>query len=316
MITQNGMTMIDKETGEVWTVPAQTEVVTAYDKQIRKEAKELKERCAERRKTLFKNMDNKGGEFFWSLYNVNETYHPNLSDDMLVKVIYLLSYMRYDNRLMMRDRADDPFRPMTKSDVRDIIRIHKKKFPYFWKRLMESGIILETAEGELIVSSDFSRGKLEKKNMEDMVAIKLFSRAIRHMYEKTEVRTHKYLAYLYRLIPYINLKYNVVCYNPLETNIAKIQKISTRDLCAIFGLEESKRTAERLVDALFQLRFIDKNKDEVSVITLMKRIVNNKVDWYITINPQFLSGYIGLDDYNELVNEFYIDGRSDAIETS
>ena len=292
---------IDKKTGEMTPIPVGSKIQTKEEQEHIKKMMQLK-----REKVDFEKFKNeKCGGFFWSLYNVGKDYHPELSDDMLAKVIYLLTYLDYNqNILVVRDNANLPYRPMTKNDVRNVIRLHRCNFAKFWERLMDSGIISEGADGKLIVSEVFRRGKLTKKAKGGMAAIKIFSQAVRYMYEHIDVRSHKYLAYIYRLIPYINLRYNVFCTNPLEKDKFKIEPLTAIELCKIIGIEGRRDNENRLIDTLFKLMFYDRNGDKLSVITVIKRFENDEVCQYITINPQFYAGYISQEDMLDILEEF------------
>lgn len=296
---KNELTAIDNVTGEVIQLPANCTVQTS-------EQRERVRRIVDER-FWFKNYTaDKTGSFFWSIYDIGMGYYPDVSDEMLAKIIYLLTYLDYENNtLVIRDSVTEPLRPMVKEDVQRLIRLHKRQFITFWDDLMATGIIAEKDNGKLVVcDSHFKRGKLLKRDKKDMAAIKIYSHCVRYLYENVEVRSHKYLAYLYRLIPYINLKYNVLCLNPLETDKTKIQWLTAKEMCGLLGLQEQNE--KRLIDTLFKLIFVDKNGDRLSVITMIQNIKNDEVCRFITINPQFYAGYITQEDILAIMSEFEI----------
>lgn len=306
--------------GESTDIPAGSKIITPEEQVAQKAAIEKRKKYEEARLNTTRVKNNVCGEFFWSLYEVGQDYYPEVSDDMLAKIIYLLTYLDYKSgRLVMRSSAYDAKRPMTKDDVKKVVRLHRCNFPRFWEELLQSGIIFEDENGFLTVSDLFrrGRGKLDKRTTKGMAAMKIFSHAIRYVYENTDVRSHRYLAYLYRLIPYINLKYNVLCLNPLETNKYLIQPLTTKELCELIGIEPRKDNETRLIDTLFKLSFYDKSNDKLSVITLIKRFKNDEVCQYITINPQFYAGYISIDDMADIMDEFVVRSKEDVqLETS
>lgn len=302
----------DNLTGEIRELPNKTRYSTEEEREFIKNKIAQRQAFEEMRKAIAKNKNDKCGWFFWSLYDVAQDYHPEVSDDMLVKIIYLLTYMDYKhNMLVSRQGAYDAYRPMKREDVRRVIRLHDSKFPNFWSKLIQSGIISENDCGELIVCDEFRRGKVDGRTTHGMSMIKIFSHAVRYLYENTDVRSHKYLAYLYRLIPYINLKYNVLCFNPLETNKHRIKLVSAGELCEIVGMENCKKNEDRLINSMLKLSFYDKSKEKWSVITVIKRMENDELRQYITINPLFYAGYISLEDTADIMNEFFIEERSE-----
>lgn len=300
--------------GEATSIPAGTKIITPEEQAARNAAIQKRKEVEEARLNATAIKNDKCGNFFWSLYEVGQDYYPNVSDDMLAKIIYLLTYLDYKNGILVtRDNAFDAYRPMTKDDVKKVIRLHRCKFPRFWEELLQSGIIFENEKGQLAVSDLFrrGRGKLDKRTTKGMAAMKIFSHAIRYVYENTDVRSHRYLAYLYRLIPYINLKYNVLCLNPLETNKFLIQPLTTKELCELIGIESRRDNETRLINTLFKLSFYDKAKDKLSVITLIKRMKNDEVCQYITINPQFYAGYISVNDMADIMGEFVVHDKEE-----
>src|SRR5699024_692872 len=90
--------------------------------------------------------------------------------------------------------------------------------------LKECGYIYETEEGYIMISKDLIvKGAIEdfeklKKNDKDLTYTRLFSENIQDMYEGTDPKARKQLANLFKVLPYINFKYNVFCENPTETN--------------------------------------------------------------------------------------------------
>lgn len=299
MRTLNNGIYVDGETGEV--IPVQANSVIRSEEERKKVRQVL-----ESKQELVRFKGDTCGDFFWSLYKVGEEYYPEVSDSMLVKVIYLLSYLDYEkNILVTRENASEPYRPMTRKDVEKVIRLHRCKFPRFWKELMETGIIQEQEDGSLLVCEKFCRGHLSKKDREGMAAMKLFTHCVRYLYENIEVRGHKYLSYLYRLMPFINLKYNVFCSNPLENDRMKLCWLTTKEMCEILGYSEGNE--KRLIQTLFKLSFEDRNGDLRSVITMISNTKNGEMRHFITINPQFYAGYISQEDMQAINFKFSLD---------
>lgn len=296
----------DETTGEKVFVPAGSKITTKEERERIKKIVEAKEERKVKNTELAEVKDKMCGDFFWSLYDAGTDYYPDISDSLLAKIIYLLTYLDYNkNILVIREGVTKPNRPMTKDDVRNLIRLHRCKFNSFWNELLATGIITENSDGSLAVSPKFCKGTLAKQEKQNSPAMKIFTHTVRYMYENVDVRSHRYLAYLYRLIPYISLRYNIFCANPLETDHTAIQKLTAKDMCQILGMDESHQ--KRLIDTLFKLSFIDKNGDKRSIITVVTNFKNDEKRNFILINPQFYSGYVEKDDFMNLLDEFIVD---------
>lgn len=303
--TVNDGYYVDGATGEVVPVAANT---TIMGEEEREGYKRRAEQTKEHKEYVVAQKD-VCGDFYWTLFDSKEEYYPNVSDSMLAKIVYLITYMDYDsNLLVVQDSPTSPKRPMLKKDVAKVIRLHRCKFSRFWEELLATGIIAEESDGKLRVCSLFCKGSLTKKNM---AAMKVFTHAVRYMYENIDVRSHQYISYLFRLIPYINLKYNVFCKNPLETDKSEVVRMTAKDMCHIFGIDDAN--VKRFIKTLFKLSFVDRNGDKRSVITLVTNYKNDGERNFVLINPQFYAGYMSKADMLSVMDEFAIKDNNDRL---
>jgi len=303
--TVNDGYYVDGATGEVVPVAANTTIMGKEEREVYKrkveQVKEHKEYVVAQKDVC--------GDFYWTLFDSKEEYYPDVSDSMLAKIVYLITFMDYDsNLLVMQDSPTSPKRPMLKKDVAKVIRLYRTKFPKFWTELMATGIITEEPDGKLRVCSLFCKGSLTKNNM---AAMKVFTHAVRYMYENVDVRSHQYISYLFRLIPYINLRYNVFCKNPLETEKSEVVRMTAKDMCHIFGIDDTQ--VKRFIKTLFKLSFVDKNGDKRSVITLVTNYKNDGERNFVLINPQFYAGYMSKADMLSVLDEFTIKENNDRL---
>lgn len=303
MSTKKKLALYDEETGErMGEIPAGSTVETPEQKKLKREITENKVN-----QKFF--VRSECGKFFWSLYYPEEDYFIDVSDAVLSRIIYLMTYLPYDrNYLVIREDVTMPYRPMRKDDVQKALGLTKQWFNDFWDNLMKTGVITEQENGKLVVCDRFRRGKLGARAKKDMSAMKIFDNCVRYLYENTTTKSHRYLAYLYRLIPYINASYNVFCSNPEETDRSKIKWLTAREMCTILGLDESNET--RVVNTLFKLSFIDRNGDSRSVIKMLQDVKNGETRRFIAINPQFYQGYcITPTEATTLMQEFLLEDR-------
>lgn len=304
--TVNDGYYVDSETGEMIPVAADATIASKEERENSKKKAEAYTKRAE----LALLQREMCGDFYWTLFNSREEYYPNVSDSMLAKIVYLITYMDYGtNILMVRDSSTEPKRPMTKKDVQKVIRLHRCKFSRFWNEMLATGIIAEEADGRLRVCKNFCKGKLTNKNA---AAMKVFTHAVKYMYENVDVRSHRYIAYLFRLIPYISLRYNIVCKNPLETNESAIEWMTVKEICQVLKIDESQ--AARFMNNLFSLEFVDRQGDKNSVVMFLKNTKNDEVRNFIIINPQFYSGYMCQDDMRELLDDFKLIGNTKSAD--
>ena len=310
MVNENPLAITDTVTGErVGVIPAGSTIETPEQKKAKRDIAEAK-----LQQKFFVRCE--CGRFFWSLYYPEEDYFPEISDAVLSRLIYLMTYLPYDkNHLVIRDDASLPYKPMMKDDVRRVIGLSDRRFEDFWTELMATGVITEQDDGKLIVCDRFRRGKLGKKAKRDMLAVKIFDECVRYLYEHTTTKSHRYLAYLYRLIPYINASYNVFCSNPEETNRDKIKILTAKEMCWILGIDDRNET--RVINTLFKLSFIDINGDDRSVITRVQNYKNGESRNFIIINPQFYQGYsVTPEEATTLMKEFLLTKKGELMDAA
>ena len=110
--------------------------------------------------------------------------------------------------------------------------------------LLECGYIYETEGGhimlndELVIKGAIDNFKDLKKDDNDMTYTRVFIDNIKDMYYGTEPKQRKQLANLFKILPYINYKFNAFCTNPTETDETKLDLMTWTDLARICGYEE------------------------------------------------------------------------------
>ena len=81
--------------------------------------------------------------------------------------------------------------------------------------------------------SIFKRGKLKGQNE---LYRKFYNKGIRTLYEMAYKKcTH--LGYLFMLLPFVSIQYNVLCDNPLEDELEKVNSITVKEFCERIGYD-------------------------------------------------------------------------------
>lgn len=199
----------------------------------------------------------------------------------IARIIYIMSYISNDNRLMLTERT-----PMTKDKLSELMGLNKKIFNRFYNKLIKNNILIEK-DNYLFANKDFSFYGSIKGNKYDI--IRLYKKNVRLLYNNMSAKEYKRLAILYLLIPFINIKYNIVCSNPLEEDKDKVIPMTIEELSAYF--EYNLKSFISLIDFLGNL----KDKDNIPIIKTFNDSKNKK-DRSIVINPRVI--YAGNDYRN------------------
>lgn len=171
--------------------------------------------------------------------------------------------------------------------------------------LKECGYIYETEEGYIMINEDLViKGAIEnfeelRKQDHSFTYTRVFIDNLREMFNNTEPRQRKQLANLFKVLPYINFKYNVFCTNPTETDETKIKPLNWTDLAKLCGYDDKKQVT----------RF---KKDLISLGIFGRSVIGQfetKAGKVIIVNPKVYYGGDDTNDVKYLYNLFdWLDG--------
>lgn len=183
----------------------------------------------EQKKNLRQKTNKPLGDFYFIPTSEQFT---NIAPETVTRLIYLNSFVGYDdNKLMLTQRT-----PMKRKDLAEILNVSKSTISRFWREV--SPTYITESDSGLIFSNNiiFKRGNI-KNAKEYLQYQKIYISGVRKLYEATGRNNHRQLGYLFKLLPFINLEYNMLCYNPSETDIEKIELMSIADFCKMIGYD-------------------------------------------------------------------------------
>ena len=258
---------IDRETGEVISSTVRPE------EQDKGWAKHCGNETSKNATSYFsQKQSSELGNFVWLLYNVGSAIDIGLKPADLARVIYLSTFMNYDNYLTY----DDGKMKIKYSEVGNVLNVGRDTTLRFLDSTTKSGILIkDTGTPYVKLSSDvFIKGRL-KNIMVNKDAMRLYIKGVREVYGKAKLRDHKILSYVFQAIPYVNIDYNIVCSNPHERMLENIEPLTLVDYCSLIGYEASH--ASRLRSALRNITI-----DNEGVFGFVDTVGNDT----IVINPR------------------------------
>ena len=260
--------------GTIFYTPEQQEAYKA--RKARKEAAEYTARAT------------KGKKFYFT--NRSSDYKDTEAAD-LTRLIYLAAYMAYDGYLYKYHMN----KPIKKEDLPEVLKLSPSAVFGFWKRVQGRYITAEE-DGRLKMQSQFFyKGKIRSSEQYQ----KFYRDAVKELYLKTPARQHKNLGAAFRLLHYVNIEYNVLCYNPEEEDLEKIRFMTWGDFCNINGYDVTH--AARLKKVYKNLTMQTPKGEQVfcSVVTAFDDLAESKV----FINPNVLYKGNNFKDV-EILGEF------------
>lgn len=211
-------------------------------------------------------------DFTWIVFEYGKELLPNIKDQSLVRLIYLSTICDYDGILP------------PKSVIKKKLKLSDKYWSYFFKEMRSNNLLLEDEEtGSLCLNKDFFiKGSL-KEMSDKRDCTRLFCNFIQDVYDACDnIKSINQISYLYKLIPFVNRRTNIVCYNPKEQDPEKVYPITLGEFCDMIGY--SRKNARRLVSDLLSLKCNGQNLIGFFVTNL------NQTSWKIIVNPHIYYG--------------------------
>ena len=205
-------------------------------------------------------IDQEFGKFFFNNYkktlekfiNTNGKYESA----MAFRFLYLSSFMDYDGKLKFGAKFRDSHRAfMVEKDLQEVLKLSERETRNTKNFLFELGVLKKDEDGILMIDETFCK-KGETTKAYNKESTRIFDNTIRKLYEQSKSTEHKKLGLFVRLIPYINFKYNIICYNPKEETEKYIKPMDMKQICDIVGY--NNKNSARLKRELFSIKVDEK----------------------------------------------------------
>lgn len=302
-------TMLDADTGEFLS---QTKYANGCRIQSQEEVKQKKDFYDKKHQqqllnVLKKKQINEIGEFIWSVYYINTVYNPcNISEPNITRLMYLATFIDYDGYLLKPNSpqlfTNQNKEYMDKHDMKNIMGLKPRTFTNFYNEVILDKKLFTISDDNKYKINDFyfSKGIIDKTKIRNLAEhnsyiTKLYIKGVRELYAKATPTSHKTLSYLFQIIPYVNRKYNIVCHNPLETDLKKVEPMTLGEFCKTIGYDESH--SNRLFSTLFEPMFATDDGNVQSAVRYVATKGTSKKTYNIFINPRV---YYAGDNWKEI----------------
>lgn len=168
------------------------------------------------------------GEFYMTPCRKNQ--FAGLQPHDVARLVYLATFMDYDSVLKSRDTH------LTVNDLPKLLEVSKKTFNRLWDKI-QGRFITESEDGSLIIASGFLRGK--QKRIEERLT-KVFIQKLQALYRNTPKSKRRLLGYVFQLLYHVNVEYNILAKNPLESELELVEPITVKEFATMIGYDESQ----------------------------------------------------------------------------
>ena len=156
---------------------------------------------------------------------------------MITRLIYLSTYAGYKGCRKGESPLIKRGVHLKKNDLAGVLQLSERHAVNFLNEVSPA-YIHEDSEGYLYLDGQsFIRGSLKKKNFKQYQQI--YNNGVRRLYEASKGKNHKLLGYMFAMIPFINIEHNILCWNPEEKDIAKVNPMTPEEFCTAVGYDQS-----------------------------------------------------------------------------
>ncbi len=221
---------------------------------------------------------------------MSEQGFDSLAPATAAKLVYLISFLGYDSRLMLTQRT-----PMKRTDLASVLSISPATVTRFLDEVVPVYITVNDDKTLSVNDTLFFRGYLTD-NRRGIPYQKFYIAGVRKLYRMTPTNQHKQLGYVYQMLPYINREYNILCKNPDEAKLDDIVCLTEDEFCGKIGY--SGANVHRLMKLYKGIRFEVGNHMELFL---------SQANGMFFVNPNIL--YIGSSFERVEVLGFFCDDR-------
>lgn len=232
----------DPDTGERWGVELSTgevrkavsiEVVagTIYytpEQQAAYRERQKKEKEHRLKQDMIKMQKDDLGHYYFAL-----VLDYGLSPATLARLIFLCTFLRYDcDTLYLTQRTK-----MFVKDLYELLGLSRNTVSSFIKEASPYLYILD--DDTIHINNDFFlRGALPKETHSSF--LRIYIDTVRNLYRTTPINKHRYLGYVYLMLPYMNIEHNILCWNPEEKQLDSVLPLSVLDFCHIINYNDNQ----------------------------------------------------------------------------
>ena len=287
--TDGEIVQLHKKTKELLAI----EIVN-YAEQLNQENNTMGESAKEglelrKSNNLFKQaIDEYCGSFYFVFFN--RLLAKDISYQYLFRYIYLCTFSDYENRLINKNGGIKT--PIYESNLQDIFNLGRTE-TYKTKTVLLDLELITIGEDKIIhINDNYCKRGTIKKNRK-VGKSRMFDNAIREIYINSKPTEHKKLTLLIALLPYCNMKYNMICKNPTEEIIDCIEPYSLKELSVLLKCSNTTKLRKDLLDLTI-------NGEQVIMFH------EGKQSKMITINPKLFYSGTSIEELDWLIAIFKV----------
>ncbi|APT45793.1 hypothetical protein [Bacillus safensis] len=173
--------------------------------------------------------------FYKDAVTMEESF-PKLNQSDLARLMLIGTYTGWGDGQLKYDNG----KPINKSGLNKLVGMSAGKFRDFYRKLDDENIIREENGVIYMNPCVFYRGAHSdiRQLTKEMQHTRMFRATVRNLCKAYNGRSVKQLAIIYSILPFVNFKFNIVSFNPSESNEDLVKPIPLDKLAALLGYKD------------------------------------------------------------------------------
>lgn len=192
-------------------------------------------------------------ELGYYYYTSTERNFDGMTPATLARLIYLCTYLQYDSDYLYMTKRT----PMREGDLSKVLNLSRNTVAAF---INEANAYLSVLDDRRLSvdTGAFRRGTLPKGKHGCFQRV--YIDWVRKLYHATPPCKHRYLGYIFLMLPYVNIEHNILCFNPNEIELENVRAITLSDFCQAIDYDISH--ASRLRKEYAKISFNVNGREE------------------------------------------------------
>lgn len=268
LVLENGDHVYNDKNGELVSISYDTLLLTEVELRRRKKQNYFADKM---RNPAFDDY----GTFLWLCFNPIENLFPDLNGTEVTMLIMLSTFIDYSNLLLTPNN-----KRMRQSDLVTLLQTSKATISRFVNKLKKNNIIDEKSNGDMYLNTkSFYRGEYRQRQAR---TTRVYIDTCRKLYYASEKGQRNKLSFIFRMIPWMDYRHNILVANPYEKDEDNVQPISLGDFAEFIGYGRNNASC------LWKIISKIKIDGEPVVLAVMRNL--NMRDATVMVNPKLLCG--------------------------
>lgn len=213
----------------------------------------------------------------------------DIKESIKLRFLYLCTYTNYTEKGMYL--VYDNAKKMDRGGIGDVLNLSDRELSSTITTLTKNNLIIKDGRYYMINKDITYRGTLSNSKTKQSHS-RIFDKGLRELYDNCDAKQHKQLYYLFKLLPYVNLKYNAICQNPSEDIAEDVIPLKLSEICEVIGY--NPKNSGRLKKDMYDLHLFG----QYAILG-----IENKNGMWFKINPRVLYAGTGghLEEFKTLL---------------